>query len=236
MQSRLQRREEDREVQSYLSRHRHDRSGCASTGLFHTPGAGFWTVKRGGNVGHPDYHLAAYSIESAETLAKSCVIRNIPNMGSERAAFAANMSGREITTATAPAAPKNIRPIGATSRRNAIRRLDGRTAEARYLKQVRNELFAHVGGHPTAPQKLLIERVAVDMLRLQLFDYEMALGTLSEHDARAAHALRNSVRLALRDLGLEPRPVPATPAPSPLHTLILNATAVARRKANADAG
>ena len=104
------------------------------------------------------------------------------------------------------------------------------------MKQVRNELFAHVGGHPTAPQKLLIERVAVDMLRLQLFDSEMALGTFSEHDARAAHALRNSVRLALRDLGLEPRPVPATPAPSPLHTLILNATAVARRKANADAG
>ena len=46
-------------------------------------------------------------------------------------------------TRAAPS-PKSLRPIGATSRRNALRKLDGRTSHARYLKEVQCEL---VGFH-----------------------------------------------------------------------------------------
>ena len=136
----------------------------------------------------------------------------------------------KITPAAASSAPKNIRTIGATSRRNAIRRLDGRTSEARYLKQVRNELFAHIGGNPTAPQKLLVERIAVDMLRLQLLDCEMSCGTFSAHDGRVAHALRNSVRLALREIGFEPQ----SPAPPPVPNLDHRGETDISRRAIAD--
>jgi hypothetical protein len=97
---------------------------------------------------------------------------------------------------------KSVRPIGATSRRNAIRRLDGRTSAARYLKQVQRELADHLGGAErlSAPQKIMIERVSIDLLRLKMLDNEMAAGGFSELDGRIAHALRNSVRLALREL------------------------------------
>jgi hypothetical protein len=98
-------------------------------------------------------------------------------------------------------ATKNARPIGATSRRNALNRIDGRTTGGRYLREIRCGLTAHVGGSPSVPQRLLIERVAVDLLRLRLLDAEMVAGNFSEHDGRIAHALRNSVRLALRELG-----------------------------------
>ena len=82
--------------------------------------------------------------------------------------------------------------------------LDGRRREARRLKAITADLVAHVGGQPSAAQRYLIDRVAIDILRLELFDVEMAAGTFSAHDGRVAHALRNSVRLALRDLGLRP--------------------------------
>jgi hypothetical protein len=77
------------------------------------------------------------------------------------------------------------------------------------LRQITRELSAHIGGQPSAPQRYLIERTAVDIVRLELFDAEMAAGTISDHDARVAHALRNSVRLSLRELGLQPKPPPA---------------------------
>jgi hypothetical protein len=93
------------------------------------------------------------------------------------------------------------RQIGACSRRDALRKIDGRTRSGRYLRQIERELIEHLGGSASAPQRYLVERVAVDLLRLRLLDSEMAAGTISDHDARVAHALRNSVRLALRELG-----------------------------------
>lgn len=81
------------------------------------------------------------------------------------------------------------------------------------MRAIVRELTDHVGGPDkvTAPQRILIQRTAVDLLRLELLDAEMAAGTFSAHDSRVAHALRNSVRLALRDLGLSPR-LPAGPS------------------------
>jgi hypothetical protein len=83
------------------------------------------------------------------------------------------------------------------------RKLDGRTKEARRLRQIEADLVAHVGGpdRVTAPQRFLIERTAIDIIRAEQLDARMATGVFSDHDAIVAHALRNSVRLALRQLG-----------------------------------
>ena len=59
-------------------------------------------------------------------------------------------------------------------------------------------------------KRFLIQRTAIDILRLELLDVDMATGHITDHAARVAHALRNTVRLALRDLGLKPT-APATP-------------------------
>jgi hypothetical protein len=87
-----------------------------------------------------------------------------------------------------------------------LAKLDGRTKESRRLRQIEHELTENAGGanRVSAPQRYLIERVAIDILRLELLDAEMVAGTLSAHDGRVAHALRNSVRLALRELGMRP--------------------------------
>ncbi|HEY3909254.1 MAG TPA: hypothetical protein VGM07_05125 [Stellaceae bacterium] len=101
--------------------------------------------------------------------------------------------------------------LGGSSRPNALRRIDRRTSSGRYLSQIERELTDHLGpGRISPPQRYLIERIAADLLRLRLLDAEMAAGTFSAHDARVAHALRNAVRLALREIGVERAP-PAKP-------------------------
>ena len=104
------------------------------------------------------------------------------------------------------AVAKSTVSIGGYSRRDGLRKIDGRTRSAKYLRQIERELTEHLGGSDrvSTPQRYLVGRVAVDLLRLRLLDAEMAAGTVSEHDARVAHALRNSVRLALREIGFAP--------------------------------
>jgi hypothetical protein len=66
---------------------------------------------------------------------------------------------REILAAITPA-------IGPYSRPLALAKLDGRTREAALVRRVRAELTAHVGGNPTFPQRMLIDRAAVLALRM----------------------------------------------------------------------
>lgn len=122
--------------------------------------------------------------------------------------IAAEMSRRCATNkTTSRARPHEIGPL---SPRHRLRRVDRRTREGRYIAETEAALVAHLGGSAcvSAPQRFLIERVAADMLRLELFDEKIAAGTMSDHDGRVMHALRNSVRLALRDLGLEAKAPP----------------------------
>jgi hypothetical protein len=95
--------------------------------------------------------------------------------------------------------------IAGIYRPNRLRKLDGRTREARRLREITRELVEHCGGAERvgAAQRFLIERTAVDLLRLELLDIKMTSG-MSEHDGRIAHALRNAVRLSLRELGMKP--------------------------------
>jgi len=82
-------------------------------------------------------------------------------------------------------------------------RPDGRTREARYLRDVEAAMVEHIG-EPSFTQRVLITRAARAMLRLAQFDDQMATGKeLSDHSGRVYGALNNTLRLALRELGLK---------------------------------
>jgi hypothetical protein len=116
-----------------------------------------------------------------------------------------------------------ITRITGANRPHKLAKLDKRTREARRLRQIEYDLFEHIGGldRATAPQRYLIERTAIDIVRLELLDAKMTDGSVTEYDTRIAHALRNSVRLSLRQLG-----APATIKPA-------DALAYMRRKGKA---
>ena len=81
--------------------------------------------------------------------------------------------------------------------------MDGRTREARFLAQTRQELTAHLGGKPSATQSVLIERAAMLRLHLaQLDEKALRAGNLTDHDHRHYLAWSNSLDRALRHLGL----------------------------------
>ena len=102
---------------------------------------------------------------------------------------------------------KKVPALGPHSRRHRLAVLDGRSREARMIKATIAELTEHIGGNPTAPQARLIHRIA----RLELYLVQMDAradengGMLTDHDARSYLAWCNSIRLAMRDLGLEKR-------------------------------
>ena len=100
-----------------------------------------------------------------------------------------------------------MNPIGPHSRPGKLAVIDGRRAEARRMKEVRQELVAHVGGKPSATQRMMIDRVAVMMLRMELLDKEAMNGTpMADHDQRAYLGWANSVSRMLRHLGLKALP------------------------------
>ncbi|MDE1906711.1 MAG: hypothetical protein KGH75_09725 [Rhodospirillales bacterium] len=97
-----------------------------------------------------------------------------------------------------------MKPITPHSRPGKLAILDGRRAEARRMKEIRLELAQHVGGKPSATQRLLIDRVAMMMLRMELMDKEALNGTpMADRDQRAYLGWANAVSRALRHLGLK---------------------------------
>ena len=77
--------------------------------------------------------------------------------------------------------PAHTSAIGPYCSPLALAKLDGRTREAALMRRVRAELTAHVGGHPTFPQKCLIERAAVLALRIAQIDLKMLAGEPLKH-------------------------------------------------------
>jgi hypothetical protein len=90
------------------------------------------------------------------------------------------------------------------SRATAVRDADGRTREARIIKQTVADLVEHLGGRPTAPQKLLIDASAILVLRLRvaLDRYATGNGDCESLD-RHVVALQNGLRANLVSLGLQ---------------------------------
>lgn len=93
-----------------------------------------------------------------------------------------------------------------------LARLDGRTREGRLLRRVRSDLTAHVGGKPSAPQRMLIERAATLALHVGTLDRKvLESGTMTEHDSRTYLAWSNSLTRTLRELGVDHSASPQDP-------------------------
>jgi hypothetical protein len=85
-----------------------------------------------------------------------------------------------------------------------LEKMDGRTKEARLMRDLRRELTAHVGGSPSATQRALIERASWLTLHTAQIDGKIADGgRLTEHDARMYLAWSNSLTRCLRQLGMQ---------------------------------
>ena len=103
--------------------------------------------------------------------------------------------------------------LGARSEPGRLARVDKRTAEGRFVQTVRAELVAHVGGDPTAPQKLLIEAAVFKAMRLAMVSEAVKAGAVTSQDKADEMFLKfsGSLREDLRLLGMER---PAQQAPS----------------------
>jgi hypothetical protein len=90
-------------------------------------------------------------------------------------------------------------------------KLDGRTAEARLMRDARASLEKHVGGTPSAVQQALIEQAVQLRLRLAVMDSKFAeTGAQTDHDVRHYLAWANSHSRLLRLLGMK-GPAPKVP-------------------------
>lgn len=106
--------------------------------------------------------------------------------------------------ASRPARQGSSKDIGPYSGLARFSSLDLRTRYGRVLRGVRADLTAHVGGRPTAAQKMLIERAAQLSLRIAMMDDATAAGkSITSHDSKTYLAWSNSLTRALRDLGLK---------------------------------
>jgi len=98
--------------------------------------------------------------------------------------------------------------IGPYTRR--LTKLDGRTREARLMRDTRRELTAHLGGKPSATQAVMIEQAAQLTLRIATMDRKFAeTGEQTEHDSRTYLAWSGALTRLLRQLGLKGAPQPA---------------------------
>ena len=113
-----------------------------------------------------------------------------------------------MARAGGPRAVKRNLPQGSVRKYDQI---DGRLLEAREEKQIIADLTAHVGGRPTAPQKLLIKRIARASIIVSIIERKVIeTGELGDLQARQMNALWNSVRLGLDKLGLTKAEAPTT--------------------------
>ncbi|GEN60856.1 hypothetical protein ANI02nite_27400 [Acetobacter nitrogenifigens DSM 23921 = NBRC 105050] len=108
----------------------------------------------------------------------------------------------------------HMKRINPYSRPDAVAKLDGRSKEARLVKETRRELLAHLGKKPTVTQIALVERVAWIRLHLSLLDRKMAGTAPGERDARQYLAWTNTMAKLLTRLGLDQPEHDVAPIPS----------------------
>jgi hypothetical protein len=115
-----------------------------------------------------------------------------------------------------------IRPYSSP---DALTKLDGRTREARLMRETRAELTAHVGGAPSTVQSCLIEQLVQLRLRIATMDRKFAAtGEMTAHDSRTYLAWANSYSRLLARIGIKGPPerraaslaeIQARPKPAP---------------------
>ena len=106
------------------------------------------------------------------------------------------------TPLTKSPAARITSPIRPHSRPGKLAVIDGRRAEAKRMKGIREDLAEHLGGKPSAAQRLLIGRVAVLLLRMELFDKDCLHGDMSERQHRYYVSWHNAASRSLQALGL----------------------------------
>jgi hypothetical protein len=83
-----------------------------------------------------------------------------------------------------------------------LAKLDGRTKEARLMRDTRNALAQHLGGKPSVTQTMVIDRVCNLTLRIATMDRKFAeTGTMTELDTRQYLAWSAALTRLLRQLG-----------------------------------
>ena len=107
-----------------------------------------------------------------------------------------------------PIRPKRYakpRAIGAYSSAGAMAKVDGRSKEALFMQRLRKELLAHVGGSPSATQRLLVERAVRLSMQVELMDERFFKdGELSDRNNRQLLAWSNALTRTLSKLGINP--------------------------------
>jgi hypothetical protein len=94
--------------------------------------------------------------------------------------------------------------VGPYSRNSTLRKMDGRSREARLLKSMRAELIAHVGGKPNVAQRILIDQAAELRLRIALMEAEtLEPGEMTERRQVQFLAWTGALTRLLKDLGLQ---------------------------------
>src|SRR3984957_21090336 len=115
---------------------------------------------------------------------------------------------------------QTLRRTGPYSRSAQLAKPKRRTRESRFLLQIRMDLTKHLGGLPNIAQTLMIDRIAMTLLRIELMDRDAlesdTPGVLTERQSRDYLAWVNTAGRLPRSLGLE-----ATKEHTPsLHELI----------------
>lgn len=87
---------------------------------------------------------------------------------------------------------------------DALAKMDGRTWEAKLLRETRRDLADHCGCTPSATQRALIDRAAWLTLYIAQIDRRTAEGrAMTEHDSRTYLAWSNSLARTLAKIGLK---------------------------------
>lgn len=103
--------------------------------------------------------------------------------------------------------PWQLGPYSKVLRRGAIgKSVDGRSTEGRYMRDIERQLTEHIGKPPSAPERLLIARVARTSLRILLLEEKLDAGNWTDLDNRTLSGLQNAFTGMLRTLGLEAAP------------------------------
>ena len=122
------------------------------------------------------------------------------------------------------------RRYGAYDKAVLLAKPDGRTCEAKLLRESRAALFDHLGGENrlTAPQRMLVERASMLQLRLAVLDRKILDRTFTEYDSKVYTACGNSLTRTLIALGIKGAP------PTPPRSLAAINREIAAQEAAAD--
>jgi hypothetical protein len=113
---------------------------------------------------------------------------------------------------TQPAAPRkrttaDRKRKDAYSRPVRAARITTRTIEGRLIRDVRADLIKHVGGKPSATQRVIIERAVMLTVQLGRMDAKsLADGAMSGHATAEYLAWSNTLTRCMKALGLKGPP------------------------------